>query len=378
MKKLVKAGLCGVAAAMLFTAGCSDKAAETKATESAAETAVEEASKAEAEETVAPEEEFDEEYVAESSVTLGEYKGLPVTVAKVEVTDEEVDAQVQFFLNACGEYVAVDRAAELGDVVNIDYRGLKDGEAFDGGTAEGSDLTLGSGQFIDGFEDGLVGAKKGEQRSLNLTFPEEYHSEELAGQDVVFEVTVNEVKQLEIPELDDAFVTKNFPEYANVAEFDEALRETLREQEQALSDNQRDTDLIQAILADSEVVCSTEEINEAYNLQLNSHIMQAAAYGADLENYASMFGMTEAEFKAQVRDAAREMAKQEVVLKEIARAENLTVDDADKEELAKSYGYESAEEMLKNVNITQEMVDDTALMRKALDFVIENAEITEE
>lgn len=371
MKKLVKAGLCGVAAAMLMTAGCSDKAAENETTQGAS-TAEAEAAETEAAETEA------EEYVAESSVTLGEYKGIAVTVPKVEVTDEELNAQIEYLLTANGEYVPVDDAAELEDIVNIDYKGLLNSEEFEGGTAEGFDLTLGSGDFIEGFEDGLVGAKKGEKRSLNLTFPEVY-TEELAGKDVVFEVTVNEVKRLEVPELTDAFVAEKYADYAgNVEELKQFLYDGMLKQEQYVSDGQRDALILQNIIDASEIVCATKEIDDAYTQQLNSYTVMLSANGIDMATYASMYGMTEDEFKAQIRESAKEMAKQEVVLKEIAKLENITVSDADKEQLAKDYGSESVEEMLKNVNITQEMIDDTALMQKTLDFLAEHAEITVE
>ena len=356
-----------MAAAMLVTAGCSGKKADTEsgaATESNAETAAAET------ET--------EEYVAESSVKLGDYKGIEVTVAKAEVTEEELEAQIQQILNANAEYVETDRAAALGDTVNIDYKGLLDGEAFDGGTAEDYDLELGSGSFIDGFEDGLVGTKKGEQKSLNLTFPEEYHSEELAGKDVVFEVTVNAVKERVVPELTDAFVAEKYPDYETVEKLKAELYDGMLKQEQQNIDNQRDTDILNHIVENSEIVCSTDEIDDAYNIQLNSYITMLTGYGMDIKSYAGMMGMTEDDFKAEIRNMAKEMAKQELVLKEIAKTENITVDDAEKEQLAKDYGYENVEAMLKNVNITQDMIDDTALMQKTLDFLAENAQVTVE
>ena len=356
-----------MAAAMLLTAGCSGKKEEAEsgaATESSAETA--------AAETQA------EEYVADSSVKLGDYKGIEVTVAKAEVTEKELEAQIQQILNANAEYVETDRAAALGDTVNIDYKGLLDGEAFDGGTAEDYDLELGSGNFIDGFEDGLVGTKKGEQKSLNLTFPEEYHSEELAGKDVVFEVTVNAVKERVVPELTDAFVAEKYPDYETVEKLKAELYDGMLKQEQQNIDNQRDTDILNHIVENSEIVCSTDEIDDAYNIQLNSYITMLTGYGMDIKSYAGMMGMTEDDFKAEIRNMAKEMAKQELVLKEIAKAENITVDDAEKEQLAKDYGYENVEAMLKNVNITQDMIDDTALMQKTLDFLAENAQVTVE
>lgn len=357
-----------MAAAMLAMSGCSGSASES--------TEAVQAESAEGEENAAAETAAGEEYVAESSVKLGEYKGIAITVPKVEVTDEELETQVQQFLNSGAAYSAVERPAELGDQVNIDYKGLLDGVAFEGGTAEGFDLTLGSGQFIDGFEDGLVGAKKGEVHSLNLTFPDPYHNAEMAGKAVVFEVTVNEVKERILPELTDEFVAGLGMEVSTVEEFKEFLYDSLLQYEQMYSDGQRDVGLVNAVLENAEIVCATDEVEDAYNLQLNSYIVEAAGYGVDLGTYSSMLGMTEEEFKARIREDAKDTVRQQLVLKEIAAQENITATDEEKEELARYYGYENVEAMLKNVNITQELIDDTALMQKVLEFLAENAEIT--
>ena len=204
MRKFLKVGLCGAAALMMFATGCSGQKSAKDASQ--AESTAEGETPAET-----------EEYVAEGSITLGEYKGIPVTVTEPTVTDEEVDAQIQQLLNSSAEYLEVDREAQLGDQVNIDYKGMKDGVAFDGGTAEGYDLVLGSNSFIDGFESGLVGAKKGEEVTLNLTFPDPYQNNpDLAGQAVVFEVKVNNVKEKTVPELTDDFVAKVSPEDGTV------------------------------------------------------------------------------------------------------------------------------------------------------------------
>ncbi len=356
MKKKKIAALFMAAALAAVAAGCAKKAQDdTTAASTEAET---------------------EEYVAESSVTLGEYKGISVTVSEATVTDEEVQNQIQQVLNSKAEYREVDRAAQTGDQVNIDYKGLLDGEAFDGGTAEGYDLTLGSGSFIDGFEDGLVGAVKGEKRDLNLTFPEEYpNNPDLAGKAVVFEVTVNEVKERTVPELTDEFVATVSPDDGTVEKYRESTKENLLEQKQLAIDNQRDTDILNKVVDNADIVCSTASIDEAYDTQLKAYTNMLSAYGVDLATYASLIGKDEDSFKQEIREEAKEMAKQSLVLDEIAKEENITVNDEDKEALAKLYGYDSLDAMLQNDNITQEMVDETALMKKTLDFLVENANI---
>ena len=358
MKRWKIAGICLAVAVAAAASGCGKKTGtETTAAEStAAET---------------------EEYVAESSVKLGEYKGIAVTVTEASVTDEEVANQIQQVLNSKAEYREVDRAAQMGDQVNIDYKGLLDGEAFKGGTAEGYDLTLGSGSFIDGFEDGLVGAVKGDQKDLNLTFPDSYpNNPDLAGKEVVFEVTVNAVTERSVPELPDEFVDSVSPDDGTVEKYRESTRENLLEQKQLSIDNQRDTDILNAVVDNSEVVCSTASIDEAYDTQLKAYTNMLSSYGVDLATYAGMIGSDEDSFKQEIRQEAKEMAKQSLVLNEIAKQENITIDDSDKEALAKRYGYESLKTMLQNDNIDQKMVDDTALMQKTLDFLVENAKIT--
>ena len=153
-------------------------------------------------------------------VTLGQYKNLELSVNSAKVTQEDIDAQIENALSSEAEQVEVtNRAVKEGDIVNIDYEGKKDGVAFDGGTAQGYDLTIGSGTFIDGFEDGLIGAKIGDTLDLNLTFPENYGAAELAGQDVVFTVKVNSIKEEKLPELTDELAKKINPEVKNVDEF---------------------------------------------------------------------------------------------------------------------------------------------------------------
>ena len=362
MRKFLKVGLCGAAALMMFATGCSGQKSAKDASQ--AESTAEGETPAET-----------EEYVAEGSITLGEYKGIPVTVTEPTVTDEEVDAQIQQLLNSSAEYLEVDREAQLGDQVNIDYKGMKDGVAFDGGTAEGYDLVLGSNSFIDGFESGLVGAKKGEEVTLNLTFPDPYQNNpDLAGQAVGFEVKGNNVKEKTVPELTDDFVDKVSPEDGTVEKLRENMKAFILEQKQYQIDNQRNTDILNAVIDKSEIVCATDDVDKNYETQVQYYTNQASMYGLDLATYASLMGMDEEGLKSELRNVARDMTKQEMLLKEIASRENITVTDEDREALAERYGYDSLESFLETAD--KEIVDDTALMQKTLDFLVENAEIT--
>lgn len=313
---------------------------------------------------------------AKAGIVLGEYKNVPVTVVKPSVSDEELDARIETVLGGYATWGAVDRAAEEGDRVNIDYKGLKDGVAFEGGTAEGYNLVLGSGSFIDGFEDGLIGAAAGEQRNLNLTFPENYQSEELAGQDVVFEVTVNEVAEKHTPELTEAFVAENFPDLGTVDAYKEDLRQQMLDSKQQQSDQQRNAELLSAIVEDSEITCATEDVDEIYDQQINYYTTMASLYGLELADYASVMGMDEDTFRTEVRNIAELTVKQNMVLDEVAKKEGLKVEDADRQALAEEYKdvYESVDDMIEQAGA--ENVDRAILSEKALQVIVDNADIT--
>lgn len=369
MRKWMTAGLCAAAVVMLMPmTGCSGNKAASGTDAQTESGSSESSSQAGAEAET-------EEYVAKSSVKLGEYKGIPVTVTKAEVTDEELESQIAQMLSAKTEDIEVDRAAKNGDTVNIDYKGMLDGVAFDGGTAEKYDLVLGSHSFIDGFEEGLVGVKKGDKKSLNLTFPDPYQNADLAGKDVVFEVTVNSVKEKKVPVFDDAFAAKEYPEQGTAEKLRAALKDEMLAYKQYEADNQRDTEILKAVIEGSEIVCATEEVDKAYDMQLESITAQATNYGLDLATFAMISGMDEDGLKAQVRDMAKTYVQQELVLKEIAAKESITVTDEDREQLAKDSGFEDAAALVETYG--QEDVDQTALYRKVMAFLVENADVTE-
>lgn len=355
-----------MAAVMLLT-GCSSKDKTNEAATSSASATTADTTEATPLET--------EEFVAEGSIKLGEYKGIPVSTTKAEVTEEELDAQIEQILRTNAEIVEVDRAAKDGDTVNIDYIGMLDGKAFDGGTAEKSDLVLGSNSFIDGFEAGLVGVKKGDKKDLNLTFPEVYsNNPDLAGKAVVFQVTVNSVKEEQLPELNDGFVLKNSPEDLNVANYKKRLNDDMLKQKEYQIESQRNFAIIDAILAKSEIVCATDDVDKEYNNQLQMFTSEAAMYGLDFATYASMYGMDEAGFKNEIRTMAKEGVKQKMVFAEIAKNENIAVTDEDRTELAKMNNLEDAAALIEQYG--QEEVDNAALSQKVMDFLVENAAIT--
>ena len=311
----------------------------------------------------------------EKNIVVGPYTGLTLT----SVSEEMVDAEVASMLEYYTELVAVDRAAKEGDTVNIDFVGRKDGVAFEGGTAEEYELVLGSGSFIDGFEEGLIGAVAGESRDLQLTFPENYSSVELAGQEVVFTVTVNGVMVVQYPELTDAFVSQEFPEYATVAEYIEAVRNSLNQQAYY-------EQITEQLMAFSEVIAYDEAIVAARKEDLIDDYSTYAYY------YGSSYGLDEetsilyflgydsiAAFEEDMGVYAYEVEKNTMIIKEIARLENLEVTpelyDNEVIALAAEYGYEDIvefEEANGVENIKQAILSDLVM-----DFIIDNAIITE-
>lgn len=301
---------------------------------------------------------------------LGQYKGLEVAVEKVNVTDEEVDNEIQAILESGAETAAVDRPARLGDVVNIDYEGKKDGVAFDGGTAQGFDLELGSGMFIPGFEDGLVGAKKGEVKDLNLTFPEQYQAADLAGQDVVFTVTVNEVKEKKVPELTDAWVKQ----YTNgdtttVADFKANIRKQLEEYRQQDVEANAQNQLVGQVIGASEIEPTTEAIEYEYQTMIGMYDQYAAMMGVTTDEYLEQYGVDPQAMKIQLSYYAEEAVKQRLMEDAIMEAEGLAVTDADKQALADMYGY-SVDEM---EQIYGEDFDTYARSYKVVRFIYDNA-----
>ncbi len=311
----------------------------------------------------------------EAEVVLGQYKGLEL---------KEVDsAEVAEYLHAMlevnfAELTVVDRAAKEGDTVNINYVGKKDGVAFEGGTDDsetGTDLELGSGSFIDGFEEGLIGAVAGEVRDLNLTFPEEYHSADLAGQSVVFTVTVNAVKESTVPELTDDFVKENIG-YDTTAELVLVVDAMMNEQsfrEQA----------ILALMENSEIITyPAARIEEEKNYAIDSVMYQAQLYtmyfGLDEASALNMFGFQSAEdLEAYAEAYAYETVGQMLILEEIAKTEQLEPTEeyyqAKAMEYAQEAGYESLESF--EVDYGREMIEEVVLLDYVVDYVISQANI---
>lgn len=352
MKKWTRAALCA-AIVMLAATGCKKNDAQ--------------------ETTEAPTESAAPAEIPEASVTLGEYKGISVTDTYKEVTDEDIETRIQQVLAANPVYTEVDRPAEDGDVVNIDYVGMKDGVPFDRGADDNFDLTLGSHTFIDGFEDGLIGAKKGDELSLNLTFPETYGNAELAGQDVVFDVTVNAVKEQSDAELNDAFVQTVSTESKTVEEYRAELKKVMEEQARDAADLQIQNDVMEGVLANATFTGLDEHVEAQFNQEWAAMESSLSQQGATLEDYASMYGMSIEDLEAQLKDEILSVTRINLVADAVAEAEGLEADDASRQQLAELNRVENVIELVTQYG--QEAVDEAATRIRVMEFLAENAKV---
>ena len=276
-------------------------------------------------------------------VTLGQYKGLEVPKREVKVEESEVDAEVNRMAERNARIETVDRAAANGDTVVIDFEGFVDDQPFQGGKAEDYSLTLGSGSFIPGFEDALVGAVAGEERDVNVTFPEDYSAKELAGKPAVFKCKVHEVKESIKPELDDEFAK-------DVSEFDtlDALKDDIRTRftKSRTEQNERAFESAAVQMAAANMTCNVPAcmIDEQVDHQIEQFAYQLQSQGMKMEDYVKMVGGDLSSLRASMRPMAEQTVRSDILLSEIAHAENLEVTDEEVEEelkkLAEQYQME--------------------------------------
>ena len=382
-KNLMTALLCAavVAASTVMAPGVV-MAEETEAvTEAVTEASTEAATEADTEASTEEALELAErpDYKALDYVELGEYKGLTVEVEPTAVSDDEVLKQIR--ANAGSDILeeVTEGTVEEGDTANIDYEGKLDGEAFEGGTAKDTDLEIGSGTFIPGFEDGLVGVKIGDTVDLPLTFPENY-TEELAGKDVVFTVTVNSVKRM--PELTDDLVNQiTDGEYADVASYKESVRKDLEDAKAASRPSEINNSLLTQIAATSTIKEYPQElVDYAANNMKNYYKQQAESSSMEFADFLSTyFSMDEDTFNEQVDLVVKQNLRAELYLKAIAEAEDIELTDeeyeAKCEEYAENYGYDSVEKF--KSAYTENEIRLSALEDKVLEFLSDNATVVE-
>lgn len=324
----------------------------------------------------------------ETKVTLGEYKGLALSREKVQVTDEEVNEAIDEVRQSRSEMVEVtDRPLAMGDTVSMNFIGRTlDGVAFDGGTAENINRKLGDPmvKYIDGFDEGLVGAMPGEERELELTFPDPYtNNPDLAGVDVIFSVTVHSFREEILPELTDEFVTEvSDGKYTTVDAYKTFAREYLAEQEESRINMEMLEKAWDQVVADTiiEGELPKELYEDYYNKNYENAKTYAGYFNMELKDFLPAYmGMDEEAFEKQAVQNARAAATDTVIAREIAKAEGIEITDADiddmAEKMALSYGSESADDFKNNTDM--ETFKNLVLLEKVKQFVLDHATISE-
>lgn len=310
-------------------------------------------------------------------IKLGKYKGVKVDKADVTVTDEEVDAEINKERENNARNIEVtDRAVKDGDMTVLDFEGFVDGVAFEGGKGENYPLTIGSGAFIPGFEEQLVGAEIGKEVEVNVTFPEDYQAEELKGKAATFKCTVKEIKEKELPELDDEFASE-VSEFETLAEYKADVKTKLSEKKEKEAKDAKEAAVIEAIVNDSEMEIPEAMLKTQQKQMVDEFAQRIQMQGLSIDQYFQFTGTTYDKMIEQVKPQAEKRIKSRLVLEAVVKAENIAASDEDYEEelktMAKAYQMEveKVKELLPEKSVAQ--IKEDIAVRKAAEFVVENA-----
>lgn len=310
--------------------------------------------------------------VVKPEVTLGDYKGIKIEAEDTEVTDDDVNAELESLQENNAELVVKeDVEIEVGHTVVLDFEGFKDDVAFEGGKGENYSLEIGSNSFIPGFEEALVGLKSGDEKAIDLTFPENYHVDELKGQPVVFKVKVHEVKARELPELNDDFVDLLDREGIDTLDALKAdIKDVLTKQREEAEKDRVDNLLIETVAENATVEIPDEMIEEELNQMFQEFTQRLTQQGLNFEMYSQILNQTEEDIKEQMRDDAGKRVRSRLVLEKIAEVEALKVEETDIDteyaNISEMYGLEI--EQIKQIITTEQLTYDI-LIRKAVELV---------
>ncbi|MDD3866699.1 MAG: trigger factor [Eubacteriales bacterium] len=320
---------------------------------------------------------FTVQVTVKPEVTLGQYRGVEAVRQPVEVSDERLADELKRVQERNSRMVPVtDRPIESGDTANIDYKGFLNDEPFEGGEGSSYDLRIGSNSFIPGFEDQLIGHSEGDSCDLNVTFPDDYHSEDLKGKDVVFKVTVNSVKKRELPDLDDEFA-KDVSEFNTLDEYKEDLRRQVQERLQSQSDESFKDNVIAAVTQNAAVDIPHAMIHQEMDSMVEQQRTQMQYQGIELEQYLSYMGQTMDDFYSQLHEPAENRVKSQLVLEAIAKEEKIEADDAEIEaeieRVAVMYNMK-AEDLKERMGGSENtFIRDSVVSRKTIDFLAAEA-----
>ncbi len=316
--------------------------------------------------------------VTKPEASIEGYKGIEVFKEPVVVSQGDIDQEIERVRERNSRVIHVeDRAAANGDIVTIDFDGYLDGKQFDGGKAENYELTLGAGQFIPGFEDQVVGHTIGEEFDISVTFPEDYHAEELKGKPVVFKIKLHEIKMKELPEVDDEFV-KDVSEFDTLEEYRKDIEQKLLSQREKAADADVENQLVEAVIEKVQADIPDEMVENEVDEIINSFAYRLQSQGLKLETYLKYTGQTTDDLRTQYKPQAERQVKVRLGLEKIAELENLKPTEeeteAEYQKLADSYGMPL--ESVKNL-VTVEGINGDIQNQKAIDFIRENAVIQE-
>lgn len=318
---------------------------------------------------------FTAKVTVKPEVKLGDYKGLGIEKDDTAVTDEDVQNELKALQERQAELVVKEEGAvENGDTVVLDFEGFVDGEAFEGGKAENYSLEVGSGSFIPGFEEQLTGLKAGAEKDVEVTFPEEYHAEELAGKPAVFKVKIHEIKAKELPELNDEFAKDIDEEVETLAELTEKTKKRLEEAKENEADAKLREELVLKASENAEADVPQAMIDTELDRMLKEFEQRLQMQGMNLELYTQFSGQDENALKEQMKEDAAKRVKSNLTLEAIAQAENLEVTDEEVEaELTKmAEAYNMPVENIKQAIGSTDAMKEDLKVRKAIDFLVEN------
>lgn len=318
------------------------------------------------------------EVTIKPEVKLGDYKSIEVEKVEYNVTDEDVERELKAVQEKNARIIdASDRETKEGDILTIDYKGFVDGEQFEGGTAENQELEIGSKRFIPGFEEQLIGKKKGDKVEVKVTFPDDYFEENLKSKEAVFEVEIKDVKEKELPQLDDEFA-KDISEFETLEEYKKDLREKLEKDAKNREKVEFENKVVEAVVESSEVDIPEVMIEHQIEHEINEFNYRLKLQGLDLDQYLQLTNSTLDNLKEQIKPIAEKKVKTDLVFEAIGKKENVEITDEDVdmelEKIAKEYNQENVEEFKENMKKGDLGFLEAGIMRdKIIDLLVKNA-----
>ena len=322
---------------------------------------------------------FTAEVALKPPVDLGKYKGVKIEKIDAEVTDEDIDKEIKREQEANARTITVeDRPVKDGDTAVIDFEGFIGDKAFEGGKGENYPLVIGSGSFIPGFEEQLIGKNTGDDVDVKVTFPEDYNAKDLAGKEALFKVKINEIKEKELPELDDEFASE-VSEFDTMAEYREDVKKNLAEKKEKEAKDKKEDAVIEAIIKDSKMDIPEAMVETQARTMVNDYARRLQSQGLSLEQYFMFTGLDMDKFTDQMKEGARKRIESRLILEAVVKAENFEVTDEEYEkELERIAGESKMEvdklkEYIGDDEYGKKQIIDDLKIQKAVDFVVDNA-----